>query len=101
MKVSVREALSTSPVPCGLSLFKGLRNAALTRQFVSLALDNPFAGHLYDWLKETSFPEDHFIATLGSLSFEKMDDGSSWRIVQRFDSGLAQQTDANLRNAGW
>lgn len=100
MKTVERNQLSHYPVPCGISILKGTKNAALTRDFIDLALTNPFANYLYDWLKETSMPEEHFIATLGSLTFEQRE-VDIWRITQRLDSGTAEQRDSHRTNAAW
>jgi hypothetical protein len=100
MRGDQRNTLKENPAPCGISILKGTKHAALTRQFVELAISNPFAQLLYDWIKDTSFPEEHFIATLGSLTIEEKG-AEKWRIHQRYDSGVTEQRDSYLTNPVW
>ena len=75
--------------PCNVEIFKGYKNAVLTRPFLKFATENPFALTLYRWIYPTSCPEEHFMATLATLStfqFEKA--GRKYlKVFQRFDGG--------------
>ena len=59
--------LRLRPPPYNLTLFKGLKNVILHRNFVDFLLDSEVAKHFYDWVKDTNIPDETYIQTLARV----------------------------------
>ena len=44
-------------------IYKGLKNVILSYRDTEYLINHPFSRQLYDWFKETDFPEEHFFPT--------------------------------------
>ena len=53
--------------PRNVTMRKGSKNVALTRQFTDAVLNDKFAWALYDWLSDTWIPDEHFYSTLAAI----------------------------------
>ena len=51
-------------------VFKGLKNVILSYRDTEFLINHPFSRQLYDWFKETDFPEEHFLPTLIRISVD-------------------------------
>jgi len=55
--------LKTTP-PHKFVIAKGSSHAALSREFVDFALNDPRAVDLLEWMKDIRAPDEHFFSTL-------------------------------------
>jgi hypothetical protein len=55
------------PPPFNLTVRKGSKTVALSRNFVLFALSSPVALDLYNWLQDSSVPDEHFYSTLATI----------------------------------
>ena len=53
--------------PRNVTIRKGSKNVALTRQFTDTVLKEKFAWELYEWLSDTVVPDEHFYSTLAAI----------------------------------
>lgn len=85
--------IPAQPVPCNLTVFKGVKAGAFTREFVGFVITDPFAIHYYNWIYDTGHPEEHFVSTLATLSAVRAGRKKGWKVVQRFDLGVLGKKD--------
>ncbi len=67
LRLTVSGESSTS-TPFGVSILKGSKNVALTREFVDFILTNEFVWRFREWLRHTAVPDEHFYSTLSSIT---------------------------------
>ncbi|XP_002732311.1 beta-1,3-galactosyl-O-glycosyl-glycoprotein beta-1,6-N-acetylglucosaminyltransferase 3-like [Saccoglossus kowalevskii] len=68
-----KEHVETSDIrkrspPRNLTIYKGEPNYSLSRNFVQFVQSSEISHQLFDWLSDTSCPDEHFYQTLNRLS---------------------------------
>ncbi|XP_077979467.1 N-acetyllactosaminide beta-1,6-N-acetylglucosaminyl-transferase-like [Glandiceps talaboti] len=62
-----KSEIPKAPPPGNLTIYKGELHAALSRKFVEFVLESNTSLNLYDWLRDTECPDEHFIQSLNRL----------------------------------
>ncbi len=66
------EGLKPPSVPYNLTIRKGSKNVALTREFSEFVVGDPLAIAFTNWIQMTSVPDEHFYSTLATVkSYDK------------------------------
>ncbi|TRY61224.1 hypothetical protein TCAL_10076 [Tigriopus californicus] len=79
------ESCPKGPPPFNITVLKGSKNVILTREFVDFVLEDPIAIELYNWLKDTSVPDEHFYSTLATLEIEYIAATSARSVSQNMN----------------
>ena len=79
------------PIPYNINLQKGSKNVALTHQMVNFIINHPVVIELYNWLKMTYIPDEHFYATVITLQVTKSKPvqdvpNSDYKVLQIYDN---------------
>jgi hypothetical protein len=56
------------PVPYNLTILKGEKNVAVTREFAEFVTQSNISFDLYNWLQLTKIADEHFYSTLASIT---------------------------------
>lgn len=59
-EMAARSASLKSPPPFGLTVYKGVKNVVITRNFSNFVLDHPVATEFYKWLEDAMVPDEMF-----------------------------------------
>lgn len=62
------KGLTNLPPPQNITMRKGSKQVVLSKDMVDFIIDHSFAWALYDWLRSTRVPDEHFYATLATIS---------------------------------
>lgn len=89
------ESCPKGPTPYNITILKGSKNVILTREFVDFILEDPIAIELYNWLKDTSVPDEHFYSTLATLEIEYIAATSARSVSQNM--GMIQRYEQNKK----
>lgn len=65
--------------PGNITIMKGSKNVALTREFVNFALDASYPKELRRWLQDTSVPDEHYFSTIVTI-FDNTTNDSETKI---------------------
>ena len=77
------------PVPFNLTIFKGMREVVLSRNYSRFCLENPVARSFRTWIKNTAIPDESYFQTLSRISDIVVQDNDSAEILnvtQNFDT---------------
>ena len=77
------------PVPFNLTLFKGMREVVLSRNYSRFCLEHPVARSFRTWIKNTAIPDESYFQTLSRISDIVVQDNDSAEILnvtQNFDT---------------
>lgn len=64
---------------------KGCKNVILTKEFVDFVTEDPLSFELYNWLQDTSVPDEHFYSTIATVRVELVPGAMSRRITQNMN----------------
>ena len=96
------DVVDTGPPPCGIETLKGYKNGAFSSEFIKFISTNPFTTTLYKWMSHASNPDEHFMNTVGSLSFEKVEGSEEvWKIWQQLGNGVKFQNFTMINDNSW
>ena len=70
------------PPPYNLTLYKGIKSYRLPRQFVTFLLTHPVARDYIDWVRFTTLPEEHTVATLARITDITLGRDGVWSVTQ-------------------
>ena len=78
----VRTNFSKSPPPFGLTVYKGMKNVVVGRNFSRFLLEHPVSIEFYRWLQEVRVPDEFFYQTLARYTREAGGGGRGRNLLQ-------------------
>ena len=77
------------PIPFNLTIFKGMREVVLSRNYARFCLEHPVARSFRNWIKNTAIPDESYFQTLSRISDKVVHNNDSAEILnvdQNFDT---------------